>query len=134
MINELGQKDDGRHAASGSTGDVQRAGRGPLQQADDVEQRAFARTRRPLERDELGALQAQGNAVQHLGFNLGADVVAAADVGQAQDGVGGYGHAPCIVNAWGLRAGAWLAYLKLVTAGLKWVKTWLLIRGSRTAA
>ena len=39
-------------------------------------------------RDELGGPQAQGDAVQYLGFNLRADVVAAADVGQAQDGDG----------------------------------------------
>jgi len=47
----------------------------------------------PLERDKLGGLQGQTDAMQHLGFDFRADVVAATDVGQAQAGSGWGGHA-----------------------------------------
>jgi hypothetical protein len=66
---------------------------GRSQQADDVEQRALARTRRPLERHELRLAQRQRNAVQHLGLHRRADVVALVDVGELQDGGGWGGHA-----------------------------------------
>ena len=99
---ELKDKADGRAAQLGQPGVVERLGRlagnfqrarrGPLQQADDVQQRAFARPRRPPQRDKLGLLQGNRNAVQHLGFHLGADVVAAADVGEAEDGRWWDGH------------------------------------------
>ena len=80
-LNQPGVEHEADGSGRAATSIPHRQSGGPLHQADDVEQHAFARTRRPLERDEFGLLQSQADAVQHLGFNFGTDVVAAADVG-----------------------------------------------------
>jgi hypothetical protein len=46
---------------------ARRAPRRPVEQPEDVEQRALARARRADERRELAALDAQVDALEHLG-------------------------------------------------------------------
>ena len=55
-----------------------------LEQADQVEQRRLARTRRSDQRGELAAGDRQVDAVQHLDRDVGAGAVGLVDVGQPQ--------------------------------------------------
>ena len=54
----------------------------------------------PLSATNSADCRLKHDAMQHLGFDVGADVVAAADVREAQDGAGGVVIQLAIVNAW----------------------------------
>ena len=65
--------------------DEQTAARRPIEQADDVEQGALARSRRPDQGHEFAALQRQIDIVQHLDLDRRADIVGLAHAFEAQD-------------------------------------------------
>ncbi|OIQ85710.1 hypothetical protein GALL_324590 [mine drainage metagenome] len=67
-----------------AAGQIQLAGGRRVEQADHVEQRGLARTRRADQRGELAALQLEVDSVQHFGLQRRADLVGLAQLHQAQ--------------------------------------------------